>query len=162
MDPKQNKTDEKAIKDQVALASFVDDLIRDRKDPNITPQALPKVKAMLLSELNQAVNKHLIDRLSHQDQLALDEMLNKNATDDEIDKFFIQKIPSIQVEVAAALLNFRAAYLMPLQMQQEAAGVQNQEQSSSMENIASGGVSTQSQDQADIPPPPPPPAPVKD
>lgn len=126
-----NKTipDDKAMMDQAALASFVDKLIEERKDPNVTEASKLQVKAMLLSELNEAINTHLINRLSEKDQLALDDLLNTNPSDDDLNKFFMDTVPNLEVEIASALLNFRTAYLTPI-----------------------GGV-------ANIPPPPPPPPP---
>ena len=106
--------DEKAIKDQIALLSFVNDLIKDRQDPNINEQNLSKVKELLLIEVNDAINRYLISLLSEKDQLELDVLLNKNASNDSVDDFFASKIPNLEAEIAGVLLKFRAAYLYPV------------------------------------------------
>ena len=103
-----------AMMDQVALVSFVDKLIEERQDPNITDATRPQVRAMLLSEINQAINTHLINRLSEKDQLALDDLLNTNPSDEDLNKFFMSTSANIETEIAAAMLNFRNAYLAPL------------------------------------------------
>lgn len=117
----------KAIKDQVALLSFVEDIIEERKDPNIKPENLPKVKELLLKEVNDSINRHLISLLPDKEQVELDELLDKNVSDEEIDAYFAKKIPNLEAEIASVLLNFRAAYLYPLKAQE----AQTQEQSQS-------------------------------
>lgn len=108
--PKKNN----ALRDQVALLSFVDDLIKERKDPNVNEKNIANVRALLLKELNDAINTHLVSLLTERDQIELDVLLEKKMTNDQLDDFFRKKIPNLEVEIASALLNFRAAYLYPL------------------------------------------------
>ena len=103
-----------ALRDQVALLSFVEDLIKERKDPNINEKNIANVRALLLKELNDAINTHLVSLLTEKDQIELDVQLEKKMTNEELDDFFRKKIPNLEVEIASALLNFRAAYLYPL------------------------------------------------
>ncbi len=135
MDNQNKQQNNKAIKDQVALEHFVDQLIRDKNDANVKPEQVPQIKALLLKELNEAINTQLVNALLEKDQVALDELLDKNPSDDEVNKFFMEKIPNLEAEIASALLSFRAAYLY----------VPGQEATKSA---------------ADVPPPPPP-APVQ-
>lgn len=112
----QNKLqpDNKSMMDQVALVSFIDGLIKDRKDADITLSNMDNVKTILLKEVNTAINTHILSLLSAKDQVDLDDLLNKNGSDEELNKFFINKIPNLESEIASALLNFRAAYLYPV------------------------------------------------
>lgn len=109
-----NQPSERQVKDQFALLTFIEDIIKERKDPNITDQNLPKIKEMLLEELNDSINRHMISLISEKDQLLLDEMLEKNISDDEVDTFFRRVIPNFEAEIAAVLLKFRAGYLYPV------------------------------------------------
>lgn len=113
-DQHNNKSDKKAMMDEVALSAFVDKLIDERKDPNITQATRPQVKAMLLAEVNEAINTHMVNCLSEKDQLALDDLLNTNPTDEDLNKFFMETVSNVEVEIASALLNFHAAYVTPL------------------------------------------------
>lgn len=110
--PSKNQND-KVIKDQIALLSFVDDLLKEKKDSNIKPEDLPKVKEVLLKEVQDAINRHLVSLISEKDQVELDQLLDKNISDEELNNFFVQKIPGLEAEIASALLNFRSAYLYP-------------------------------------------------
>lgn len=114
MDNTNTQKKDQAMMDQAALISFVDKMIEDKKDPNLKSEDLPNVKMMLLQQVNEDINTHLIALLSEQDQLGLDDLLNKNASDDELNKFFMDKIPNVETEIAAVLVNFRNAYMMPL------------------------------------------------
>lgn len=109
-----NTISEQSLKDQVALVSFVEDLIKERKDPNITDANVNQVKAMLLREVNDSINAHLINLLSGDDQKALDSLLDTSPADDAINAFLTQKIPNLEIEIAAALLSFKEAYLLPV------------------------------------------------
>lgn len=120
MDP-QNQPSTKTVKDQVALLSFVDKLIEARKDPTTTAESLPKVRELLLKELNDDINRSLIGMLSEKDQVVLDELLDKNASDEELDAFFASKIPNISEEIAAIMVKFKDAYLYPVRKQLEEA-----------------------------------------
>ncbi len=134
----QNKApSDKAMADQAALLSYVDDLVRDRKDPTVNDQNIKLVKAALLQEVNNDINLQMIKLLSDMDKVKLDELLDKNPSDDELNQFFMDKIPNLEQEIAAVLLNFRAAYLLPVMGETPV--------------VPSESLS---------PPPPPPPAPV--
>ncbi len=124
--PAQPKKDN-ALRDQVALLSFVDDLIKERKDPNVNEKNIADVRALLLKELNDAINTHLVSLLTERDQIELDVLLEKKMTNEELDDFFRKKIPNLEVEIASALLNFRAAYLYPLMVQKTEVGRQRSE-----------------------------------
>lgn len=102
------------VMDQVALVTFVDDLIRDRKDPNVTEKNMAEVRAMLLKKVNEEINTHMINCLSDQQKVDLDAILDKNPTDKELHEYFISKIPNLSVEIASVMLRFRAAYLLPV------------------------------------------------
>mgnify|MGYP000016031545 CR=1 FL=1 len=102
------------LKDQAALLSFVDEIMKERNDPNITDKNREQMRAFLLYKANEAINTHLITLLSEEDQKKLDALLERNASNQELDEFFKKKIPNLSVEIAAALLNFRAAYLFPV------------------------------------------------
>lgn len=124
-DPQAPQNNE-ALMDEAAILSFIGDLIQEKRDPNITEENLPQVKEMLLQEVNNAINTHLVNLLSEQDQIELDGLLDKDPSDEELNQFFLQKIPNLEIEIAAALLNFRAAYLYPVtQDTQGAASLQS-------------------------------------
>ena len=99
------------VRDQVALLAFIDDLIKEKNDPAIKSEALPQVKAALLNELNQMITTHIVAILSETDQRELDILLKNKTADEELDKFFLEKIPNLKAELASVLLDFRAAYL---------------------------------------------------
>lgn len=136
-DQNQDKTSlnnqPKSVRDQVALLSFVENLIKEKNDLTVKPEALPQVKAALLNELNQMINTHMVAILSDADQRELDILLKNKVPDEELDKFFSEKIPNLTAELASVLIDFRTAYLLPLS----------------------------SAKKEDLPPPPPAPVPVK-
>jgi len=110
-----NDTYEKnKVLDQVALLSFIDDLIRDRKDPNITEKNMEEMRAMLLKKVNEEINIHMINCLTDKDRVELDMMLDKNPSDKELHEYFVKKIQNLDIEIAAAMLKFRASYLYPV------------------------------------------------
>lgn len=105
--------------DQVALVSYVDDLIRERKDTNITEANRAEVRALLLKKVNEEINIHMINSLTDNDKVELDTMLDKNPSDKELHEYFVSKIPNLDVEIASVMLRFRAAYLLPVTQKKE-------------------------------------------
>lgn len=103
-----------SVRDQVALLSFVENLIKEKNDPTIKHEELPQVKAILLNELNQMINTRMVRLLDAPDQRELDILLKNKVKDEELDKFFEKKIPNLKVELASVLIDFRTAYLLPL------------------------------------------------
>ena len=101
------------IRDQVALLSFIENLIKEKNDP-IKPDALPQVKVAMLNELNEMINTRMVRLLDAPDQRELDILLKNKVSDEELDKFFENKIPNLTVELASVLIDFRVAYLLPL------------------------------------------------
>jgi|SRR3989339_916574 len=99
------------VKDQVAFMSFIDDVLKEKNDVSLTADQLTQIKTLLLKELNEKVNTHLVALLSEKDQIELDELLSKNVNDEELDKFFQTKIPNLIPEMTSVLLNFRMDYL---------------------------------------------------
>jgi len=136
-DQNNNKTNlnsqPQSVRDQVALLSFIDDLIKEKNDPSIKPEQLPQVKAALLTELNEMINTRMVTLLPEVSQRQLDAILERKASNEELDKFFSEKIPNLTAELASVLIDFRTAYLLPLS----------------------------SAKKEDLPPPPPAPVPVK-
>ncbi|MFA6532411.1 MAG: hypothetical protein WCT22_00260 [Patescibacteria group bacterium] len=103
-----------SIRDQVALLSFIEDLLKEKNDSTIKPEALPQVKAALLKELNDMINTHMVAILPEADQRELNILLKNKVAVEEIDKFFEEKIPNLAAELASVLIDFRTAYLLPL------------------------------------------------
>lgn len=102
------------VRDQVALLSFIEDLIKEKNNPTIKPEQLPNIKAALLIELNDMINTRMVTLLPEASQRQLDALLERKVSDEELDKFFSEKIPNLSAEIASVLLDFRAAYLTPL------------------------------------------------
>lgn len=108
-------------KDQLALLTFVDNLIRERKDSRVNESNMPQIRELLLKQINEAVNRHLITLLTDKDQAELSVLLDKNVSDEELNAFFKDKVLNFEVEMTAALLNFRTAYLYSSQSQSKEA-----------------------------------------
>lgn len=98
-------------RDQVALAAFVEQMIQDKKDPAVTLENISRLTEVLLGELNDQINTHLINILPEDKQKELEALLDKEANDMAIDGFFEKNIVNLEAEIAAVLLNFRAGYL---------------------------------------------------
>ena len=110
-DQNNQGTKDQGTLDQVALLSFVDSLLAERKGTPLKTEELPKIRLALLNEINEAINLHLIGRLDDAGKEELDKMLDANVSNDVLNDFFEKKIPKLDSEVAVVLLNFRAAYV---------------------------------------------------
>ncbi len=98
-------------RDQAALAAFVEQVIKEKNDPDITPEKMPAVVEALFDELNDQINTHMINILPDEKRKELEAILDSDAPDSDIDTFFEKNIPNLESEITAVLLNFRAGYL---------------------------------------------------
>lgn len=103
------------IKSQVALMKFVTDLIDEKKPSYLNDTNRQAVVESLLEDLNEEIDRHLVNQLDESTQKELEKLLdNKEMGPKELDDFMAKSIPNIESEVAAVMLNFRDAYLSPL------------------------------------------------
>jgi len=98
-------------KNQIALLSFVDDLIAEKNDPEVTEENIFQVRMSLLKEVNEAIYAHLIGILPEEDLSELEKILGEDPSEDKLADFFSKKIPNLETEITIALLNFRSGYL---------------------------------------------------
>jgi len=99
--------------DQWELLDFINHLLIE-KDPQFSPEQLAQARESLLVELNDQINARLVSCLSDKDQDTLSELIDSDASDEDIDEFFVATIPNLEIEIASVLIDFRNAYLMDL------------------------------------------------
>jgi len=104
---------EQQKKNEVALIDFVVKLISERNDPKIKPDELPSVRALLLQEVHEQINRALVHALDDKKQLMLGKFLDSKPDAVALDTFFEQNIEDMDVVIAQTLLQFRNAYLAP-------------------------------------------------
>ena len=111
--PNQPVLDQKT-RNEVALISYVNDLMKEYTDPVIRPEDIGKAREMLLVEVQDFINRHFLSLLSDEKQLEFGKVLDENPTEEKgylrsaVDSEFYQKINS--QEVAGAIISFRAHY----------------------------------------------------
>lgn len=103
------------MKEQVALLTFIENLIKEKNETSLTEEQLKNTKVALLNELNQMINTRLISLLSTPQQQELEVLLKDKVSDQELDQYFAKHIPNLEAEIASVMANFREAYLMPLE-----------------------------------------------
>lgn len=99
------------VTDEKLLEEFVDGLIKEKNSPYVTDKNREEVKKMLLDDVSGAINRKLIAELDDSQVDELNILLEKKASDDEINQFFKSKIANIDETIAQALTDFKAGYL---------------------------------------------------
>lgn len=116
MDPKKPLSQQpQNIRDDVALLSFIDELIKEKKDPNINEKNIAAVRITLLENLKEMIYTRLVSMLSLEKQKELQQILDNNGKDEEIDQIFAKNIPNIEAVIASILIDFKIAYLTPIE-----------------------------------------------
>lgn len=138
-----NKPQDQGTADQAALLAYVEQMIKDSGDPS---QDTPANKEELLKSINDEINRHLVDLLSQADQEELNSMLDRDVSDDELNNFFSAKIPNIDEEIAATLLDFRTMYLNPISGQDITEPQNVQTESSEPESLDPAPINSDSTD----------------
>ena len=101
--------DPETIKDQIALLSFVDELITHT--PRIKQNEIQKLRGNLINQANEKLFTHLVSLLSERDQKELDTFLDSIPSNKEMWQFFTDKIPNLNIQIANVLIQFRNSYL---------------------------------------------------
>lgn len=97
--------------DQLALEQYVEELIKEKNSPYVNKENFAEIKDMLLQEVVDAINQKMVSLLSDDQIKELNEMMGKNASDDEISQYFGKAIPKRELIVAEVLIDFRKGYL---------------------------------------------------
>jgi len=99
------------LTDREALEQYIDDLIRIKNSPHVKGDNVAVVKQALLEEVSDAINSKLISLLSDDEVKQLNEMLDKEASDEQVSLFFTGKIKDLQQVVTDVLVEFKKGYL---------------------------------------------------
>lgn len=106
------KEETKNAGESLDLKAFVDKLISEKKDyEGLEPGVLDQIKSDILKRVEERVNVVMITNLSEDAIDEFNKMSEANATDDEMQNFFLKNIPDLPQLIAAELLVFRDTYL---------------------------------------------------
>lgn len=103
-----NKT---VLANEKALSDYVDGLIRDKNSPYVTDANRAEIKANLLRDLSDTINKKMLTVLSDAKIDELNKLLDTNAGDEAVSKFFENNIPNLEQLVTEVLIDFKKGYL---------------------------------------------------
>lgn len=106
----QNKSDQ-ILKDRQALEKYVEQLIKDKNSPYVNEKNHKEIKEMLLKDVGDAINRKMVAELTNQQVDELNKLLDRNATDEELNSFFGKNISNIETIITEALIDFRKGYL---------------------------------------------------
>jgi len=106
-----NQPLDQKTRNEVALLSYVNDLLREYTDPDIKPEDVSKAREILLIEVQDFINHHFLDLLSDEKQIEFGKVLDESPTEEKVNQFLENNILHLEQEVAKALFEFRAIYL---------------------------------------------------
>lgn len=112
--------------DQQALVNYVTGLIQEKNSPYITEANSEDVKNGMIDDVTDAINQRMIDELTDPQVKALNDLLDNEANDEELGKFFTEKIPHLSQLVSEVLLDFRAGYLSIIPKEDEVVDAQDE------------------------------------
>lgn len=96
---------------KAAFENFINQLIEEKKFPDLTPEVREELKKDLLLHLDDFLAARIISALSDQDVLTFEKMLTENKSSEEIQKFTVDHIPDYINFLTNSLLEFRGVYL---------------------------------------------------
>ena len=110
-DKNQNILEYLALRDDLALQAFVDNLIHEKGLDIKSPEEFMRIRANIKEMLENEINLHFISLLSDEDARSLSTLLDKDVSNENLNLFFAQRIPHLDIELAKALEDFRVAFL---------------------------------------------------
>lgn len=93
------------------LKMFVDRLVEEKKYPaNLEQGVIDQIKADLLSRVEDRINMVVISNLSEEKLGEFNELMDKDVSDEEMQKFCSDNIPNLAQLIASELIVFRQTY----------------------------------------------------
>lgn len=90
---------------------FVDDLVEAKGFVNIEPEVMEQIKSDLMSRLNDRMNGVIIEHMPPANMDEFEQLLDRDASDEELSSFCRQHIPELEAKLAVALMQFKQTYL---------------------------------------------------
>ncbi len=99
-------------KNGLDLQMFVDRLVEEKKYPaNLEKEVVDQIKKDLLSQVEDVVNMVIISNLSEEKLGEFNELLDKDISDADMQKFCSDSIPGLAQLIATELIVFKQTYL---------------------------------------------------
>jgi len=108
--PKVLKEDDyikKALQDEIAIEKFIDDLVKAREDLWVKTENRELFKKALKDQLNDEINNHFINLLTKSDQQLLNQLLDKEISNQELNLFFEQRIDNRVAHLTTVFQKFK-------------------------------------------------------
>jgi len=94
------------------LVMFVDRLIEEKNFPkDLEKEVIDQIKADLLSRVEDRINAVIIANLTPEKLEEFSKMLDKDISDEEMQKFCSENIPDLQQLIATELIVLKQSYL---------------------------------------------------
>lgn len=93
--------------------TFIEQILAEKYGGKLSRQAYEKQRVDLTRQLWEQVNRRAIEALSHEHQLAFQDMLKRKVGQDDLLRFMEQHVPNLRAVLAAALFDFRREQLEP-------------------------------------------------
>jgi len=94
------------------LSMFVDRLIEEKKFPeSLEKEVIDQIKNDLLNRVENRAKAVLISNLSPEKLEEFNQLMEKNVTDEEMQKFCAESVPDLQQLIASELILFKQKYL---------------------------------------------------
>lgn len=104
--------DTKNVGESLDLKMFVDRLVEEKKFPeDLEKEVIDQIKSDLLGRVEDRVNALIISNLSEDKLGEFNDLLDKNISDEEMQKFCAENIPNMAQLIATELIVFRQTYL---------------------------------------------------
>lgn len=97
--------------DKRAIETYVEQLIKDKNFPDITPEVNEEIKKDLMVRVDDFIAAKVISVLSDEDVAKFEEMLKSGKSETEIQSFVAENIPDFTNFLTQTLLEFRNVYL---------------------------------------------------
>lgn len=100
-----------AVDQKQSFDAYVDQLIEERKFPDLAPEVKQELRKDLLNRLDSFIAAKVIAALSDEDVLTFEQMLKDNKPMEELQKFTVEHVSDFVTFLTNALLEFRGVYL---------------------------------------------------
>ncbi|KKS11737.1 hypothetical protein A2617_00905 [Candidatus Daviesbacteria bacterium RIFOXYD1_FULL_41_10] len=97
--------------DKQAIEKFIEQLVKDKDFPDISPEVHEEIKRDLLRRVDDFIAARVIAALSDENVVKFEEMLKSGKPEAEVQAFVTTNIPDFTSFLTQTLLEFRGVYL---------------------------------------------------
>lgn len=93
------------------ISTFVDSLLEAKNFLEVNPEVLEQMKKDLITRVENRINAVIATNIPEDTREEFEKLIGSSASDEDVSKFCLDKIPNLQELIAKDLAQFKSVYI---------------------------------------------------